>query len=144
MEIWKDIEGFEGYYKVSNYGNVMSLKRTGATGGLIKPYEHTKGYSKVSLWKGNKGKKMSIHRLVATAFIPNPDNKPQTNHKNGVRDDNHVSNLEWCTNSENQIHRHIRSKANQEKKKEEGFKTYPETGHSDDCHCSKCDQLFSI
>lgn len=99
-EIWKDIKGYEGKYQVSNYGNVKSLNyhRTGKEQ-LKKPTLQTNGYFYVSLCKPNKC--FSIHRLVAEAFIPNPDNLPCVNHKDEVKTNNHVDNLEWCTQKYN-------------------------------------------
>lgn len=106
-EIWKDIEGYEGIYQVSNYGRVKGLERvvSNFTGRMIvpsrilKPQANHKGYLTVHLSQGAKNnKRIPIHRLVAIAFIPNPDNLPQVNHKNEDKLDNCVDNLEWCTN----------------------------------------------
>lgn len=95
-EIWKDIKGYEGKYQVSNFGNVKSLNYN-QTGNerLLKPILHHTGYLCVNLCKPNK--KFPIHRLVAEAFIPNPDNLPQVNHKDENKHNNHVDNLEYCT-----------------------------------------------
>lgn len=110
-EIWKDIKGFEGYYQISNYGNVKGLTRKVKKWDgekiikeKIKIADLTKGYYRIALYKKNKIKKEQIHRLVATHFILNPENKPQVNHIDGNKLNNHVSNLEWVTQSENQIH----------------------------------------
>lgn len=112
-EIWKDIEGYEGLYQVSNLGRVKSLKRdiTNTNYGvahikekILKPRDDGKGYVRVVLYKNNQKKQFKIHRLVAKAFISNPENKATVNHINGNKSHNTVGNLEWCTNKENIYH----------------------------------------
>lgn len=116
IEIWKDIEGYEGLYQVSNLGRIRSLDRYDKRGwkikGKIMNPQYRNGYLRIGL-SGSKYLMCSVHRLVAEAFLPNPDNKPHINHINTVRDDNRVwinedgsidydkSNLEWCTRMEN-------------------------------------------
>ena len=100
-EVWKDVKGFEGLYKVSNKGNVYSVERDGTNGrkhgGRTLKLRHDKnGYIKVALCKNGMMKHKTSHRLVAEAFIPNPENLPQINHKDEVKDNNNVENLEWC------------------------------------------------
>ena len=99
-EIWKDIKGYEGKYQVSNFGNVKSLNynHTGKEQ-LLKPVQYNNGYLCINLYKPLK--RFLIHRLVANAFIPNPDNLPCVNHKDENKHNNHVYNLEWCTNKYN-------------------------------------------
>lgn len=101
MENWKPIEGYEGLYEVSTAGAVRNLKRNGYT---LKALTVTHGYKAVALHKEGKRKMMLIHRLVAAAFIPNPENKPQVNHINGIKTDNRAENLEWATSQENLQH----------------------------------------
>lgn len=101
MEEWKDVQGYEGLYQVSNTGQVRGVKR----GKTLKPHKSKAGYLEVTLSKQNTFAYFLIHRLVAQAFIPNPEGKPQINHKNGVKTDNRLDNLEWSTRSENQRHR---------------------------------------
>lgn len=104
-EIWKDIDGYEGLYKVSSYGNVLSLKYCGSNRKhLLAPNIDHRGYLMAHLSKRGKTKTFKIHRLVASAFIPNPDNLPQVNHKDGDKLNNCVDNLEWCTCSYNVKH----------------------------------------
>lgn len=95
-EQWKPVVGYEGLYEVSNYGKVRSIKRDI----ILKPYCYN-GYLYVSLYKNGEVKCCRVHRIVAQAFIPNPENKATVNHKNEVRDDNRVCNLEWNTYKEN-------------------------------------------
>lgn len=103
-EIWKDIEGYEGLYQVSNQGNVRSLDRIvnapngvrTSKGKVLTQYK-CGNYSKVTLSKSSKYKTYDVHHIVAKAFIPNPNNYPQVNHKNENRYDNRAENLEWCT-----------------------------------------------
>jgi len=102
QEIWKDVNGYEGLYQVSNLGRVESLQRD--VNLILKPRLRRDGYLIVSLSKNGKVKSKPIHRLVATAFIPNPDNKKTVNHKDGNKLNNHVTNLEWNTSSENNKH----------------------------------------
>lgn len=102
MEIWKDIEGYEGHYKVSSLGNVVSVKKGYPV--LMKLQNHSAGYKQVKLCKPNKILIERVHRLVASAFIPNHDKKPQVNHINGIKSDNRVENLEWNTPQENTAH----------------------------------------
>ena len=98
-EIWKDIDGYD--YKISSLGNVLRVYHYKTKS--IKPYIRNK-YLTVHLCKNNKPKHFFIHRLVAEAFIPNPDKKPQVNHINGIKTDNRIENLEWVTHSENNLH----------------------------------------
>lgn len=94
-EIWKNIEGFEGLYQISNYGNVKSLKYGKES--ILKPRKNKDGYLRVGLYINGKGKDYTIHRLVALYFIPNNDLfKTQINHKDENKENNNVNNLEWC------------------------------------------------
>ena len=103
-EIFKDISGYEGLYIVSNLGRVVSLEKNNAYKEYLKSFELSKGYPRLTLNKNGKGKHFFIHRLVAKAFIPNPENKPQINHINGIKTDYSIDNLEWCTPKENIEH----------------------------------------
>lgn len=103
MEIWKPIKGYEGLYEISNYGRVKSLARTWVTGhnSIVRSKDESilapkkdRGYLRVGLLKNGKRKLFSIHRLVAEHFIPNPLNKPEVNHRDGNKENNHFSNLE--------------------------------------------------
>lgn len=110
-EIWKDIKGYEGYYQVSNLGNVKSLERyvphERKTFEFIRERilkQHKKRYCFVALSLNGKIKNLTVHRLVAKAFIPNPENKETVNHISGNKHDNRVENLEWLTVEENNNH----------------------------------------
>lgn len=97
MEIWKDIEGYEQLYQISNLGNVKSLGNDRARKDkILKPTKNKDGYLFVGLNKQGNRKNHLIHRLVAKAFLPNPQNLPQVNHKNEIKTDNRVENLEFC------------------------------------------------
>ena len=111
-EEWRDVIGYEGLYQISDLGRVKSLSRFISNGTgfhlsedrILKPNILAKGYFQVDLKNRSKRKGLQVHRLVAMAFIPNPNNYPQINHINGDKQDNRVENLEWCTNSMNQKH----------------------------------------
>lgn len=103
MEEWRDIQGYEGLYQVSNNGRVRSLARN-STKGKILCQAVKRGYSHVCLSKDNKKKHFAVHRLVALAFIPNPSKKPEVNHIDGNRSNNNIANLEWVTRAENELH----------------------------------------
>lgn len=105
-EIFKDIKGYEGLYQISNFGNVKSLERDKIYPNgkiqpkkeqFLKPFINGGGYPTVRLCKKSKVKNYTVHRLVATAFIPNPDNLPCVNHKDENKQNNNVENLEWCS-----------------------------------------------
>lgn len=107
-EIWRDIKGYEGLYQVSNFGRVKSLKRT--IKGRKYQSKHLSiqkgkdGYERIMLYNSSGHKGMTVHRLVALSFIPNPNNKKCVNHKDGVKTNNKENNLEWVTHSENMKH----------------------------------------
>lgn len=98
MEAWKDIDGYVGMYQVSSDGRVRR------NGHILKPRIDRGGYANVCLSRQSKMKTFKVHRLVAIAFIPNPENKSTVNHKDGNKRNNCVANLEWATHSENIIH----------------------------------------
>ena len=102
MENWKDIEGYEGLYRISDLGNVLSLNY-GHRGypSLLTPKINNQGYAWVDLRKNNTSAPLLIHRLVATAFLDNPNEYPVVNHKDENPLNNTLDNLEWCTNSYN-------------------------------------------
>ena len=96
LEIYKDIEGYPDY-QVTSWGRVFSKRKKK----FIRPEVHCKGYLRVHLFNKDGRKHFKVHRLVAEAFIPNPDEKPQVNHIDGNNQNNSVTNLEWVTNAEN-------------------------------------------
>ena len=98
-EIWKDIQGYEGLYQISNLGNVRNNKNH-----ILKQNTIKFGYKRVQLHNNKKIKCFLVHRLVAQAFIPNLENKPQVNHIDSCTSNNKVNNLEWTTSNENTIH----------------------------------------
>ncbi len=113
-EEWKDIIGYEGLYQVSNLGRVKSLFRFSKRKNyvitiqekLLKILNGPKGYNLIRLSRNGILKTYRLHRLIAQAFIPNPENKPEVNHINGNKKDNCVNNLEWVTSAENMQHAH--------------------------------------
>lgn len=109
---WKPVPEYEGLYMVSDSGLIKALYRRVDSGKCHRDWvEHilcvatdARGYLRTNLAKNGTNHTVKVHRVVAEAFIPNPDNLPQVNHKDGDKTNNHVSNLEWCTVSENQRH----------------------------------------
>ena len=104
-EIWKDIKGYEGIYQISNFGRVKSLiypkEKIMNIYNFRRDEEKGKGYWRVRLIKNSSYKYFFVHRLVAEAFIPNPNNYATVNHINGIKTDNRIDNLEWCSLKEN-------------------------------------------
>ena len=126
MEIWKDIAGYEGLYQVSNLGRVKSLDRDviDKTGRI----QHKKGriisqrkrrkhadYLSVNLYQGNSLVVYTVHRLVAIAFVPNPESKPQVNHIDENPENNQAVNLEWVTPQENMHHKNLMGRINEQR-----------------------------
>lgn len=105
-EIWKDIPGFEGLYQASTLGRIKSLPRKKKSWGsyktiIMKQSLNTQGYPFVSLCKEGKVFRARVNRLIAMTFLPNPDNLPQVNHKNEIKTDNRLENLEWISAKDN-------------------------------------------
>lgn len=96
-EIWRDVKGYGGLYQVSIFGKVYSKKANK----IIQPYRNNKGYLKIDLYKDGKCEKFFVHRLVAETYIPNPNGYPQVNHKDENKENNRVSNLEYCDSKYN-------------------------------------------
>ena len=96
LEIYRDIKGYEDY-QVTSWGRVYNK----AHEKFVNPEVNFKGYLRVDLYRNHERKHMKVHRLVAEAFIPNPENKPQVNHIDGNKRNNSVTNLEWVTDAEN-------------------------------------------
>lgn len=105
-EVWKDITGYEGLYQVSTYGRVKSFNGRWVEEKILKPQLGHGGYLSVCLYKGDKGKRFFVSRLVGAAFIPNPESKPELNHIFSCFN-NHMSGLEWVTRSENMTHAYV-------------------------------------
>ena len=108
-EVWKDVKDYEGLYQVSDRGDVFSVVRKDSRGNkiggrMLKPNYDRYGYLQVGLCKNNKVKTKKIHRLVTEAFIPNPENHPEVNHLDEVKDNNELYNLEWCSRKHNTNH----------------------------------------
>lgn len=103
QKIWKDIIGYEGLYQISNFGKIKRLVsiKCNKERFLSITKDRKYGYCRVMLCKNNKSKRFLIHRLIAEHFIPNPENKPCIDHINGIKDDNRIENLRWCTYKEN-------------------------------------------
>lgn len=119
-EVWKPVAGYEGLYEVSNLGNIYSIKLKRNVG-----YGNKEGYITVSLTKNNERREYLAHRIVAEAFIPNPENKPCVDHVDTNRKNNRVDNLRWCTYAENNANPITRLKSLSEenrKKTSERFK----------------------
>lgn len=127
---WKDIQGYEGLYQVSRNGEIRRAK-------ILQEADNGKGYKFVFLCKNGKYKRFYIHRIVAETFIKNPMQKNFVNHKNGVRSDNRVENLEWITQSENERHKYrilgfVQKNAKQVEQIKNGkiIATYPSLHHA--------------
>lgn len=93
VELWRDIKGYENEYQISTIGRLKSVK----SNLIMKPMVATNGYLIACLWQNNKQRKITIHRLVADAFLPNPHGLPEINHIDEDKTNNRVENLEWCT-----------------------------------------------
>lgn len=126
QESWKNIKGYETFYKISSLGRVKSLAKTitrkdgevkNLSEKIIKPFLTKKGYKQIVLTKDGDKKKHYIHRLVAQAFIPNPNNLPEVNHINEDKLDNDVVNLEWLSRIDNMRHGTVQARRAEKAKK---------------------------
>ena len=129
-EVWKDIQGYEKVYQISNHGRVRVLPHVDALGHhrlehMLKPDIQKQGYLQVTLYKDGIPNKIKVHRLVARAFLPNPKNYPIINHKDENPANNHVNNLEWCTMYYNNMY-HYRNKRIGRKLEKPIFAIYPD------------------
>lgn len=118
QEIWKDVDGYFGFYQISNFGRLKSLYKKEEI--IIKPHIYKNGYCRVRLWdrEKRKFKDTYIHRLVANAFLENPKNLPEINHKDENKQNNNINNLEWCDRKYNCNYGNIKEKlANNKEKK---------------------------
>jgi hypothetical protein len=132
MEIWRDIAGYEGFYQVSNFGRVLSLARVDITGHPVKERilrhaDRKRRYRQVALCKDGQRKDCLVPRLVATAFIPNPCDLPEVNHKDEYTCNDYADNLEWCTKKYNMnygtaIERRVRNTDQQAKVRHTDYK----------------------
>lgn len=109
LELWLDIDGYENEYQISNYGRLKSLK----SDMIMKPMVGTNGYLSACLWKNGKQRKLSIHRLVAKGFVPNPHNYKEVNHIDEDKTNNRYDNLEWCTHKYNMNYGNVKEKISQ-------------------------------
>jgi hypothetical protein len=131
-EEWKEVPGYNGYYQVSNFSRVKSIDRTverhghlmNIKGIIMTPTSSKQGYPSHRFSLNGKLRTENVHRLVAEAFIPNPENKKFVNHKNGLKHDNRIENLEWCTCSENCLHA-VRTGLTVQKKMEHNHRARP-------------------
>jgi len=156
IEVWKDIENYEGIYQVSSFGNIRSLSRfrTGKgcskiliDGKLMKVKLSKTGYSTIHLRKNGESKHPSIHRLVAKAFLINKENKPTVNHVDGNKNNNNISNLEWSTSAEQMQHAVVNNLVNKQGSakftkvyKQEIYNYY----HNHDISIFALSRLFSV
>jgi len=124
LEVWKDIDGYEGSYQISNLSRIKSLKRNITTKNnivlpikerILKQAMSSTGYYIVAIQKEDKQQMFKVHRLIAIAFIPNPFNKRTVNHINGIKTDNRLENIEWATDLENTQHARINGYCSDEK-----------------------------
>ena len=128
MEQWKSVEGYEGLYEVSDQGRVRSLgNNKSRKEKILKQQKNKGGYLKVSLCKDGHLKPLFVHRIVAKAFIPNPNNLETVNHKDEVKSNNAATNLEWMTQGDNVIYSQARQVQMFDKKTGELLSTFPST-----------------